>query len=193
MSTIKMIVGLGNSLHQYSHTRHNVGHWFVNMLSDFYKISFNFKKKFLGYVSYITVDNNKIYFLRPNLLMNVSGHSVYALSYFYKIALSDILIVRDELDLLPGVLKIKVGVNHNGHNGVKSIVSCFTDKNKFMQLCIGIGRPEQKKYISKFVLNPPNAIEMNMIKKAMFKFILLTKNKIYHKKFLANKIITVKM
>ncbi|VFP83613.1 aminoacyl-tRNA hydrolase [Buchnera aphidicola] len=190
MSTIKMIVGLGNFSDQYNHTRHNVGYWFIDMLSDFYKISFNFKKKFLGYISNIILNNHKIYFLKPYLFMNLNGHSVHALSHFYKINLSDILIVRDELDLFPGVLKIKFGTSHNGHNGVKSIVNCFVNKNNFMQLCIGIGRPKQKKNVSKFVLSIPDVIEMNMIKKAIFKFILLTKNKIYKKNFLINKMIT---
>ncbi|VFP78111.1 Peptidyl-tRNA hydrolase [Buchnera aphidicola (Cinara cuneomaculata)] len=191
MNTIKMIVGLGNYLDQYADTRHNVGHWFINMLSDFYKVSFNFKKKFLGYVSCITLNNNKIYLLRPNLFMNLSGYSVRALSSFYKIDLSEILIVRDELDLIPGIMKIKFGTHHNGHNGVKNILKFLVSKGNFLQLCIGIGRPEQKKNISEFVLKAPNLIEMNMIKKSIFEFILLTKNRIYQKKFLINKTINI--
>ncbi|VFP88119.1 Peptidyl-tRNA hydrolase [Buchnera aphidicola (Cinara piceae)] len=187
MNKIKMIVGLGNSFHQYDETRHNVGFWFVNILSDFYQSSFKLKKRFLGFVSSIKLNNNKIYLLKPNLFMNLNGNSVYALSSFYKIKLSEILIVRDELDLFPGVLKIKVGTSDNGHNGVKSIINIFKNKNAFMQLNIGIGRPKLKKNISNFVLDNPSIIEKKMIIKAILEFIILTKNNIYKKDFLKNK------
>ncbi|MGI4816774.1 MAG: aminoacyl-tRNA hydrolase [Janthinobacterium lividum] len=191
MKTIKMIVGLGNPLNQYHNTRHNVGYWFINMLSDLHKISFKFKKIFSGYISNITVNNHVIYLLRPHVFMNVSGISVGSVSSFYKIDLSDILIVRDELDLFPGTIKIKFGKGHNGHNGVKSIINHFSIKNNFMQLCIGIGRPIQKKNVSTFVLKAPEKIEGNIIKKAILEFILLTKDNIYKKKFLKNKKIII--
>ncbi|VFP81423.1 aminoacyl-tRNA hydrolase [Buchnera aphidicola] len=187
MKKIKMIVGLGNSFHKYYETRHNVGFWFINMLSDFYKSSLKLKKRFLGFISSIKLKNNKIYLLRPNLFMNLNGNSVYALSSFYKIKLSEILIVRDELDLLPGVLKIKIGTSYNGHNGVKSIIDIFKNKSTFMQLNIGIGRPKLKKNVSNFVLNNPSIIEKKMIIKAIFEFIFLTKDNIYKKDFLKNK------
>ncbi len=186
-----MIVGLGNPLNQYCNTRHNVGYWFINMLSNVHKISFKFKKSFLGYVSNITVNNHLIYLLRPHVFMNVSGFSVHAASSFYKIDLSDILIVRDELDLFPGIVKIKFGKSHNGHNGVRSIISHFSSKDDFMQLCIGIGRPTQKKNVSTFVLKKPTKKEGSIIKKAILEFILLTKDYIYKKKFLKNKKIII--
>lgn len=179
-----MIVGLGNPVHQYSKTRHNVGFWFIDMIANFYKTSLQFKKKFFGSIALIKINNNTIYLLQPDLFMNVNGRSVLAFSSFYNIQLSSILIVRDELDLLPGTLKVKYGTSHNGHNGVKSIIYSFKKNSKFMQLCIGIGRPLLKDNVSSFVLNHPNQCEKKLITQAMLKFIFLTKNSIYKKSFL---------
>ncbi|ABJ90599.1 aminoacyl-tRNA hydrolase [Buchnera aphidicola] len=187
MNKIKMIVGLGNSVYKYNQTRHNVGFWYINMLSSFYKTSLKFKKKFSGYVSSFFLNNNKIFLLKPDLFMNLNGYSVFALSSFYKIKLSEILVVRDELDLSPGILKVKYGIGHNGHNGVKSIINTFEKKKPFIQLCIGIGRPEFKKNVSNFVLECPSKIDTINIKKAILKFIFLTKDYIYKKEFLKNK------
>ncbi len=174
-----MIVGLGNSIHRYLGTRHNVGFWFIDALLDFYKGVLRYKKKFLGFVTSVVIEDNTVYVLKPNLFMNTNGHAVANLSSFYNIQLSEILVVRDELDLLPGELQIKFGIRHNGHNGVKSIIKYFNKKSAFMQLCIGIGRPQSIGSIAKFVLEAPSSEEKKMIKKSIVRFIALNKGELY--------------
>ncbi|VAX76419.1 aminoacyl-tRNA hydrolase [Buchnera aphidicola] len=189
MKRIKMIVGLGNKSNQYYNTRHSAGFWFIDAIANFYKTELKFKKKFYGYISSIKLHNKIIYLLRPNLFMNVSGYSVKAVSLFYKISLSEILIVRDELNILPGFFKIKYGRYHNGHNGIKSIINNLKSGSSFFQLCLGIGRPRFQEDVSKYVLSEPNDIEAKKIHRLILRFIFFTKENIYKKEFLKSKIV----
>jgi PTH1 family peptidyl-tRNA hydrolase len=99
--------------------------------------------------------------------MNLNGKSVFKMASFYNIHLSEILIIHDDLELCPGIVKIKYGYGHNGHNGLRNIISCFQKKIDFYRFRIGIGRPEKKNLVSSFVLSSPTKTENMLIKKAI--------------------------
>jgi len=161
LKNIKLIVGLCNPSFKYAQTRHNIGSWFVKKLAKKYNITF--KKKFLGDVGNLLVNNNKIRLFIPNTFMNLSGEAVYWISNFYNFNLSNILIVHDELELIPGQIKFKISTGHGGHNGIRSILKKFNLNCKFYKISIGIGRPKCKKDVSYFVLSKPDKLDKLLI------------------------------
>ncbi|CAL4320204.1 Peptidyl-tRNA hydrolase [Buchnera aphidicola (Chaitophorus populicola)] len=167
MHKIKMIAGLGNPLQKYNNTRHNVGIWYIESLSRFFNLNFKDSKKFSGYISEFFFLQKKIILFIPNIFMNLNGSAIFKISNFYHIHLNEILIVHDELDLLPGVLKIKYGYGSNGHKGLKNLIQMFQKKIFYKRLSIGIGRPEKIQDISNFVLSKPTYHEKKKILKSI--------------------------
>lgn len=109
--------------------------------------------------------------------MNLSGKPIFYIASFYKIKLNNILVVHDDLDLIPGIIKLKKGYGHNGHNGLKSIINYFDQENKtehyFFRIRIGIGRPNNSATISNFVLSIPPCQEKTLINDSIKKNIKL--------------------
>ncbi len=137
----RLIVGLGNPGIEYNDTRHNIG-WSVLDTCSF-SHTLNWRDKFKGLYAEYTLPNqkeDKIYFLKPMTYMNLSGQSVVALSSFFKIAVQDILVLHDEVDLPFGTIALKKGGGLAGHNGLKSIAQLMGSPD-FLRLRIGIGRP----------------------------------------------------
>lgn len=169
-----MIVGLGNPITQYNSSRHNIGSVYVQELTKFHNSVLKINKRFFGYVGKIYIDNKKLRLLIPDVFMNLNGTSVFHMSSFYNIKTHEILIVHDELDLLPGEIKYKYSIGHNGHNGLRNI-KCRLGKNFFLsKLAIGIGRPINRKDISSFVLSPPTEQENILIKKSIKRTVCMT-------------------
>lgn len=167
MNKIKMIAGLGNPFKKYNNTRHNVGIWYLTLLSKFFNTNFIDSKYFSGYISKIFFIQKKIILFIPNIFMNLNGLSIFKISNFYKIRLNEILIVHDELDLPPGILKVKYGYGSNGHKGLKNVIEIFKKKIYYTRLSIGIGRPEKSQDISNFVLSKPTSYEKKKILQAI--------------------------
>ena len=135
---IKLVVGLGNPGSEYEFTRHNMG-WLL--LDAYSPISGNnWKSKFKGFYTDATIGSEKIYFLKPDTYMNLSGESVQPLCQFFKIKPEEILVLQDELDLPFGQIMFKKGGGLAGHNGLKSITQCLGTQD-FHRMRIGIGRP----------------------------------------------------
>lgn len=134
----KLIVGLGNPGNEYSQTRHNIGFMVLDFLEK--KYSLNWKEKFKGVYAQISLGDEKIYFLKPLTFMNLSGESVAALCSFFKIGISDILVVYDDIELPFGTLVFKKGGGLAGHNGLKSMVAQMGSQD-FLRLRMGVGRP----------------------------------------------------
>ncbi|WP_343187891.1 aminoacyl-tRNA hydrolase [Buchnera aphidicola (Periphyllus koelreuteriae)] len=170
---IKLIVGLGNPIEKYNKTRHNVGIWYIRLLSKYFNVQFTKIKKFSGYKSEIFFLNKKILLFFPDIFMNLNGYSVFSLSKFYNISLNEILIIHDELDLFPGHIKLKYGYGSNGHNGLKSIICKFKNHTFYKRLSIGIGRPIFRNDISNFVLSKPTINEKKLILKSIYESINL--------------------
>ncbi|MDC9596115.1 aminoacyl-tRNA hydrolase [Xenorhabdus anantnagensis] len=167
MNNIKLIVGLANPGAEYAQTRHNAGAWFVDLLAQRHNQSLKEESKFFGYTARINMNGQDIRLLVPTTFMNLSGKSVLALAGFYRIQPDEILVAHDELDLPPGVAKMKLGGSNGGHNGLKDIQNKFGNNPNFHRLRIGIGHPGDKNKVVGFVLGKPPASEQKLIDDAI--------------------------
>ena len=168
MTAIRLIVGLGNPGREYETTRHNVGFQWVDELARLQKLSFRSESKFHGLTARGQLHGHDMLLLKPQTFMNVSGRSVGALVQFYKIEPVEMLVVHDELDLSPGVARLKLGGGHGGHNGLKDIIAHLGSKD-FWRLRLGIGHPGDRAEVSNYVLNDPRSEERALIDAAMQK------------------------
>ncbi len=154
VSQIKLIVGLANPGAKYEGTRHNAGEWLVNELARMYNTSLKDEAKYFGKTAKINTVNGDVWLLIPTTFMNLSGKAVGALAHFFRIKAEEILIAHDELDLPPGVAKLKQGGGHGGHNGLKDIISALGNNN-FYRIRLGIGHPGHKDQVAGYVLSKP--------------------------------------
>lgn len=152
MSTIQLVVGLGNPGPEYEKTRHNAGEWFVKELADRHNISLRAEKKYFGLYGKGHIDNQPVHLLIPTTFMNRSGQSVAPLANFFRIPVEQMLVAHDELDMDPGICKIKQGGGHGGHNGLRDIISRMANNKDFYRLRIGIGHPGHKDRVTGHVL-----------------------------------------
>lgn len=159
---IKLIVGLGNPGRQYGETRHNAGFWFLDGLAARYGATWGVDAKFQGYVTTIHVGGVKLLLLKPQTFMNCSGQSVGVALRYYKFEPENILVAHDELDLGVGVVRIKKGGGHAGHNGLRDIIAHLSDNN-FYRLRIGIDRPLSAQNVVSYVLAAPSRQERDVI------------------------------
>ena len=166
MSAIRLIVGLGNPGREYETTRHNVGFRWVDELARLQNLGFKSEAKFHGLAARGQLHGHEMLLLKPQTFMNLSGRAVGALMQFYKIAPAEILVVHDELDLPPGVARLKTGGGHGGHNGLKDIIAHLGSKD-FWRLRLGIGHPGTGSDVASYVLNDPRKEERELIDEAM--------------------------
>ncbi len=164
--TIKLIVGLGNSGKDYQSHRHNVGFWFCEALAHLYTGNFKKEAKFLGEVAQINISDHNIRLLKPTTFMNYSGQSIQSIANFYQISTNEILVAHDELDINPGIAKIKSDGGHGGHNGLRDTIKALGTK-AFHRLRIGIGHPGDKSQVANFVLHAPSKSELEKIQRAL--------------------------
>lgn len=137
MSTF-IIAGLGNPGPTYQWTRHNAGFLFLDRLADGENTVIT-RKSFSGFAGEWNHSGHKLILLKPQTFMNLSGKSVMQALQFYKLPLSQLIVVHDELDLPFGTVRFKQGGGHGGHNGLRSIMEQL-GKNDFIRLRIGIGK-----------------------------------------------------
>ncbi len=152
---VKLIVGLGNPGPEYQMTRHNAGFWFLDALAGRLSLAFNTEKKFQTEVCRFQQSNTDCRLAKPQTFMNESGSAVQAMLNFYKLELSQILVVHDEIDLEPGTIRFKIGGGHGGHNGLRDIIQ-KTGANNFNRLRIGVGHPGSKDRVISSVLGRPS-------------------------------------
>ncbi len=166
---MKLVAGLGNPGRKYEATRHNAGFWWIDTLARAAGVSCRHEARFHGEVAKISGIKNDIWLLKPATYMNESGRAVGALADFFKIAAEDILIVHDELDLAPGVVKLKFGGSASG-NGVRSVAARLGTRD-FWRLRIGIGHPRElaasEQEVVDYVLHAPRAEEQRAIDDAL--------------------------
>lgn len=152
MNAVQLIVGLGNPGPEYDQTRHNAGAFFVERLASAYGVNLSFDKKYSGLTGKFNHQGRDIRLLIPTTYMNRSGQAVAALANFFRIKPEDILVAHDELDMPPGVCKLKLGGGHGGHNGLRDIIACLANQKNFYRLRIGIGHPGHSSQVSNYVL-----------------------------------------
>ena len=161
--TIQLIVGLGNPGPEYKRTRHNAGVWFVEELASRTHITLKPEKKYFGLFGKGSIGGHTVNLLIPTTFMNKSGQSVAALANFFQIPVNNILVAHDELDMEPGVSKIKLGGGHGGHNGLRDIIARMANNKDFYRLRIGIGHPGHKERVTGHVLGKAPAVEQEKI------------------------------
>jgi PTH1 family peptidyl-tRNA hydrolase len=162
MDQISLIVGLGNPGTGHASTRHNAGYWFVEELARRYPLDFRLEARFKGELAELQIGGRKLRLLRPNTFMNLSGLSVAPLARYFDVAPEQILVVHDDLDLPPGVARIKNGGGHGGHNGLRSLFSDLGSR-EFMRLRLGIGHPGNSDEVTDYVLRIPSAQDRELI------------------------------
>jgi PTH1 family peptidyl-tRNA hydrolase len=164
-----LVVGLGNPGAKYERNRHNIGFLAVDAIARKFNAS-AWTKKFGGEITEVRIEelknrgtertinssipkffDSKIYCLKPQTFMNLSGESVVAAARFYKIPPANIIVLHDELDLLPGKLRVKMAGGDGGHNGIKSI-DAHMGKD-YWRVRIGIGHPGDKDRVADYVLS----------------------------------------
>ena len=156
---------MGNPGKEYAQTRHNAGFWFVEQLADRYGINLKADPKFHGYSGRGQVEGHDVRLLLPTTFMNRSGQSVAPFAKFYQVAPESILIAHDELDMDPGVIRLKTGGGHGGHNGLRDIVPHMGPN--FHRLRIGIGHPGSKERVSGHVLGKAPSSEQDLMDAAI--------------------------
>jgi PTH1 family peptidyl-tRNA hydrolase len=163
---IRLLVGLGNPGPDYEATRHNAGFWFINAVGRALRVTLVPERGYFGLVARANLSAGPVWLLEPMTFMNLSGKSVAALARFFKIEPGEILVAHDELDLLPGHVKLKFGGSHAGHNGLKDIQAQLGSAD-FWRLRLGIGHPGVKAEVVNYVLRKPLAEQREAIDKGI--------------------------
>jgi PTH1 family peptidyl-tRNA hydrolase len=165
--TIQLVAGLGNPGDEYARTRHNAGFWLVDLLAERQGARLAAARKFKGEAGETTLAGHAFHLLKPRTYMNNSGAAVAAMASFYKVPPERIMVVHDEIDLPPGVARLKRGGGAGGHNGLRDIIAALGDQAGFVRLRIGVGRPQHSADVIDFVLKPPPAAERRLIDEAI--------------------------
>ncbi len=147
---MKLIVGLGNPGKKYEDTRHNIGFQVIDQLAEKLNVPLN-QEKCKAVFGMETVNGEKVFLLKPLTYMNLSGEAVRPFMDFYKISINDLVVVYDDLDLLPGKIRLRQKGGHGGHNGIKSLLAHLSTEN-FKRIRVGIGRPEPGIAVANYVL-----------------------------------------
>lgn len=163
---IRLLVGLGNPGPEYADTRHNAGFWWIDTVAKTLGAKLSPERSYFGLVGRVSAPRGSLFLLQPMTFMNLSGKSVAALARFFKIAPEEILVVHDELDLLPGQVKMKQGGGHAGHNGLKDIHAQLGTPD-YWRLRLGIGHPGVKSEVTDYVLRKPAPEQREAIFKAI--------------------------
>ncbi|MEX2524992.1 MAG: aminoacyl-tRNA hydrolase [Gammaproteobacteria bacterium] len=165
-TSLKLIVGLGNPGAKYQETRHNAGFWFIDRLAADEHCAFSRQAKFHGEVSRIQSGRIDCRLLKPDTFMNHSGRAVSAFLDYYSITPEQVLVAHDEIDLEPGIARLKRGGGHGGHNGLRDIISAIGSKD-FYRLRIGVGHPGHKDDVIDYVLKRAGGSEQKAIESAV--------------------------
>ena len=136
-----LVVGLGNPGAEYAATRHNVGFMAADEIHRRYNFS-PWRTKFDGLIAEGEISGQKVYLLKPQTYMNLSGNSVVKAAHFYKILPQNIVVIHDDMDLPCNKLKAKLGGGSGGHNGIKSIDAAISPN--YNRIRLGVGHPQNK-------------------------------------------------
>jgi peptidyl-tRNA hydrolase, PTH1 family len=147
---MRLIVGLGNPGPEYAHHRHNVGFQAVDAIARRYGLG-PWRRRFSGEAAEGAINGDKVLVLKPLTYMNDSGRAVAEALHFYKAATEDVVIVHDELDLVPGKVRVKRGGGAAGHNGLRSTDAAVGPE--YLRIRFGIGHPGDKSRVTPYVLS----------------------------------------
>lgn len=153
-----LIVGLGNPGREYERSRHNCGFRALDILADKLGCKVD-KMKFQGLYGQVNYDGKKLFLLKPMTFMNLSGKSVLQLSSYFSIPPQRIIVMFDDISLIPGRLRVRKDGSAGGHNGIKSIISELGSQD-FPRVKIGVGaKPNPEFDLADWVLSSFSALE----------------------------------
>ncbi|HEY1431426.1 MAG TPA: aminoacyl-tRNA hydrolase [Stellaceae bacterium] len=146
---MRLLVGLGNPGARYARNRHNVGFMAVEAIARRHNAT-GFRNRFKGDLAEVSLGGERVLLLKPQTFMNASGEAVGEAARFFKLLLSDIIVIHDEIDLRPGKLRVKQGGGNAGHNGLRSIDALLAPD--YWRVRIGVGHPGVKELVQPYVL-----------------------------------------
>lgn len=153
-----LIVGLGNPGKEYERTRHNCGFRAIDVLAGKLGCKID-RAKFQGLYAQTTYNGVKLLLLKPQTYMNLSGRSVLQLSAYFHVPPQRIIVLFDDISLVPGRLRIRADGSAGGHNGIKSIIA-EVDSQEFPRVKIGVGAKPNAEYdLADWVLSTFSASE----------------------------------
>ena len=162
-----LIVGLGNPGPTYASTRHNVGFMFIDWLKSKNFPNLSYQKKFKSEFFRGKLLGVECVFLKPQTYMNCSGQSVQEALAFFKLDISQVIVISDDLDQALFAVKARAGGGHGGHNGLRDIMEKTGEEN-FHRIKIGIGKPLHKTHTSDWVLAPFSQEERDSLERESF-------------------------
>lgn len=162
---IRIVFGFGNPGPEHARQRHNAGFWYADALAEQLGVRLLMESKLHAEVGK-TSGGDPLWIVKPTTFMNRSGQAVTAILNYYKIDASDALVVHDELDLSPGVARLKFDGGHGGQNGLRDTMAQL-GHGKFHRLRIGIGHPGRKDLVTPWVLGRPSVADEQAIRGAI--------------------------
>ena len=166
MAGLRLIVGLGNPGPEHARTRHNAGFHFIDALAEREGVRFGLESKLYGEAAKIGIGGEPVWLLKPATYMNLSGKSVAAALRYWKMEPEQALLAHDELDLPPGVARLKFDGGHGGQNGLRDTMRLL-GHGRFHRLRIGIGHPGHKDRVTGWVLGRPGKDDETLIARAI--------------------------
>jgi PTH1 family peptidyl-tRNA hydrolase len=166
MDGLRLIVGLGNPGPEHARTRHNAGFRFIDALADEAGGRFGPESKLFGETAKVEFAGRSLWLLKPATFMNLSGKSIAAALRYWKIEPEEMLVAHDELDLPPGIARLKFDGGHGGQNGLRDTMQ-WLKHGKFHRLRIGIGHPGHKDRVTPWVLGRSSAADDALIGRAI--------------------------
>ena len=161
---MKLIVGLGNPGKKYDKTRHNMGFMVADLLADQAKIDVD-KEVFHALMGRGAIYNQDVIIFKPQTFMNLSGTAVQEVVHYFKIDISDIIVVFDDMALEPGRIRLRHEGSSGGHKGMQNIIDCLSTE-QIKRIRVGIGEPGDADNVD-YVLSKPLKDEMPLIEEAI--------------------------
>jgi len=159
-----LIIGLGNPGNRYRYTRHNIGFMVLDEISGRYEVDIK-QKSFDALWNRGKIAGINVLLAMPQTYMNLSGNAARNLIAYFKVDISKLIVIHDDLDLPFGTVRLKSGGGDAGHKGLKSIISCLGSAD-FMRIRMGIGKPSDRTPIEDYVLqkfNPDESAQLQQI------------------------------
>jgi PTH1 family peptidyl-tRNA hydrolase len=157
-----LILGLGNPGSRYAETRHNAGFWFLDRLTAVAGARLKAQSRLQSETARASLHGVDCIFAKPTTFMNHSGQAVRAVMDYYRVSAGQLLVAYDELDLPPGVARLKQGGGHGGHNGLRDMFRHIPDHD-FLRLRIGIGHPGNRDAVTGYVLSRPTGDQQRLM------------------------------
>ena len=145
-----LVVGLGNPDPEHAWNRHNIGFMVVDGIAQRHRFA-SYRNRFCGLIAHGEIESERVAIFKPTSFMNESGRAVGQALRFFKLSLNQIVIVHDDLDIVPGKVRVKTGGSAAGHNGLRSIDSHIG--KEYLRIRLGVGHPGDKAMVTKYVLS----------------------------------------